>query len=357
MGAPLSNSTRKLLLMTSFLLLILANTSGPLLLRFYYVKGGSRIWFVTWLQTGGWPIILIPLFISYFNRRKTDPVNAKLFHVPFPAIISAAVLGTILGVTNFLYAIAAQRLPVSTSTLILASNLIFTAFAAFLLVKQKFTPYSVNAVVLLTAGAAALALHASSDRPEGQSKKSYAIGFAMMFISAALTGLVFPGLELVYKKTKLALTFELVTEIQLLLTFSATVFATIGMIINNDFKVISREAGQFLLGETKYYVVIISIAIIFQLSFLGVVGIIFCASALVNGIITTVLLPITEVLAVIFFHDKFTSEKGMSLALCLWGFISHLYGEYRASKKQNQIIMQESAIYTPNIAPAVELQP
>lgn len=111
------------------------------------------------------------------------------------------------------------------------------------------------------------------------------------------------------------------------------------------------------MGETKYYVVVVSIAVIFQVYFFGAVGIIMCASALVNGIITAVLLPITEVLAVIFFRDKFTSEKGMSLALCLWGFVSHLYGEYRASKKQNQIIMQESATNTPNIAPAVELQP
>ncbi|KAI5654947.1 hypothetical protein M9H77_32134 [Catharanthus roseus] len=356
MGAPLSNSTRKLLLLMSFLLVVLGNTAGPLLIRYYYVKGGSRIWFITWLQTGGWPIILIPLFFSYFQRRKTDP-NANLYHIRLPAIISAAFIGTLLGVVNFLYSIAAQRLPVSTSTLILASNLIFTAFSAFVLVRQKFTPYSVNAIVLLTAGSAALAMHASSERPEGQSKKSYAIGFAMMFISAALTGLVFPGLELVYKKTKLALTFEVIMEMQLVISFSATVFATIGMIINNDFKVISREAGQFLMGETKYYVVVVSIAVIFQVYFFGAVGIIMCASALVNGIITAVLLPITEVLAVIFFRDKFTSEKGMSLALCLWGFVSHLYGEYRASKKQNQIIMQESATNTPNIAPAVELQP
>ncbi|KAI5654950.1 hypothetical protein M9H77_32137 [Catharanthus roseus] len=356
MGAPLTNSTRRLILAISVLLVVLGNTAGPLLMRFYYVKGGSRIWFITWLQTGGWPIILIPLFVSYFQRRKTDP-KAKLFQTQVVAFIAAGLLGTILGVINFLYSLAAQRLPVSTSTLILASNLIFTALSAFVLVKQKFTPYSVNAIMLLTAGAAALAMHASSERPEGQSKRSYAIGFAMMFISAALTGMVFPAVELIYMKTKLALTYSLVMEIQLVMSFAATVFATIGMIVNNDWRVISREAGQFLLGETKYYVVTISISVVFQLYFVGAVGIIFCASAFVNGIITTVLLPITEVLAVIFFHDKFTSEKGMSLALCLWGFISHLYGEYRASKKQNQIIMQQSATNTPNIAPTVELQP
>ncbi|KAI5654946.1 hypothetical protein M9H77_32133 [Catharanthus roseus] len=352
MGATLSNSTRKFLLFMSLLLVVLGNTAGPLLMRFYYVKGGNRKWFITWLQTGGWPIMLIPLLISYFQRRKTDP-HAKLYHIQYPTIISAAVIGTAFGAINFLYSIAAQRLPVSTSTLILASNLIFTAFSAYVLVKQKFTPYLVNAIVLLTAGSAALAMHASSERPQGESKKSYAMGFAMMFIATALMGFLFPSLELVYKKTKLALTFNLVMEIQVVITFSATAFATIGMIINNDFKVISREAGQFVLGETKYYVVIVSLAIIFQFYSLGAFGLIFCASALVNGIVTAVLLPITEVLAVIFFHDKFTSEKGMSLALCLWGFASHLYGEYRASKKQNQIIMQESAKNTPT----VELQP
>lgn len=75
-------------------------------------------------------------------------------------------------------------------------------------------------------------------------------------------------------------------------------------------------------------------AIIWQCFFLGGIGVIFCASSLTSGIIMAVFIPVTEVLAVIFFKEKFQVEKGVSLALSLWGFISYFYGEIRHSKKK-----------------------
>nr|GMD65754.1 purine permease 3-like [Ipomoea batatas] len=65
-------------------------------------------------------------------------------------IFAAAALGVLLGRINYVYTYGVAKLPVSTSSLIVASQLAFTADAAFVLVKQRFT---VNAVVLLTIGA------------------------------------------------------------------------------------------------------------------------------------------------------------------------------------------------------------
>ncbi|KAH1113280.1 hypothetical protein J1N35_006658 [Gossypium stocksii] len=48
-----------------------------------------------------------------------------------------------------IYAYGLSRLPVSTASLIIALQLAFTAVFAFLLVKQKFTAYSINAVFAL----------------------------------------------------------------------------------------------------------------------------------------------------------------------------------------------------------------
>ena len=73
--------------------------------------------------------------------------------------------------------------------------------------------------------------------------------------------------------------------------------------------------------------------IIWQCFFLGAIGVIFSASSLVCGIVIAVLLPVTEILAVIFFREKFQAEKGVSLALSLWGFVSYFYGEIKDSKK------------------------
>ncbi|GKD29837.1 purine permease 1-like protein [Tanacetum coccineum] len=86
---------------------------------------------------------------------------------------TAAVIGVLTGLDDYLYACGVARLPISTTSLIIASQIGFTTFFGFLLVKQKFTPYSINAVGLLTVGAAVLALHTSSDRPNGESKAVY----------------------------------------------------------------------------------------------------------------------------------------------------------------------------------------
>ncbi|KAL4580746.1 hypothetical protein LXL04_016948 [Taraxacum kok-saghyz] len=85
---------------------------------------------------------------------------------------AAAVIGVLTGVDDFLYACGVSRLPVSTTSLIIASQLGFTAFFAFLLVKQKFTPYSIM----------------------------------------ALYGLVLSMVEMTYNKTKQAITYTLVTN-------------------------------------------------------------------------------------------------------------------------------------------------
>ena len=67
---------------------------------------------------------------------------------------------------------------------------------------------------------------------------------------------------------------------------------------------------------------------------MGVIGVIYCSSSLMSGVMIAVLLPVTEVLAVIFYRENFSGEKGLALFLSLWGFVSYFYGEFRQTKKQ-----------------------
>ena len=231
---------KRTLLILSCILLTLGNCGGPLIMRLYFIDGGKRVWLSSWLETGGWPIILIPLAADYYNRCRrcrSHHTTAKLFQMKPFLFLGSAVIGLLTGLDDYLYADGVARLPISTLSLIIASHLAFTAGFAFLLVKQKFTSYSVNAVVLLTIGGAVLALHTSGDRPKGESEKDYVIGFLMTLSAAALYGFVLPLVELMYKKSKQRITYSLVLEIQLVICFFATVFCTIGMLINNDFKV------------------------------------------------------------------------------------------------------------------------
>ncbi|GFP81875.1 purine permease 3 [Phtheirospermum japonicum] len=329
---------KRVFLTTSCLLLAIGTCGAPLITRLYFINGGKRKWFSSWLQTGGWPIVLVPLLVAYTRRRRKS-ARTKIFYMK-PRVLAATLgIGTLSGLGDYLYMYGAAQLPVSTSSIILASQLAFTAAFAFLLVKQKFTSHSVNAVILLTVAAVILGIH-----------------FLMTAGTTVLFGLMLPLVELTYKKAKQAVTLTLVLEMQLVISFVATAFCTVGMIINNDFQAIAGEAKAYGLGETKYYLVVVWIAIISQFCNLGALGIIFYSSSLLSGIMITVLLPVTEILAVIFYREKFQAEKGVSLFLSLWGFISYFYGEIKHSNtnttnndnKQKNMNMKQTSTNTTN---------
>lgn len=61
------------LLLLSCTFNVVGTTAGPLLLRLYFLRGGSRKWLVSWLETVGFPILLIPLAILYYRRDRRLP--------------------------------------------------------------------------------------------------------------------------------------------------------------------------------------------------------------------------------------------------------------------------------------------
>ncbi|XP_043708324.1 purine permease 3-like [Telopea speciosissima] len=345
--AKIKKALKRSLLLLNCAMLGIGNCAGPLLLRLYFVHGGKRIWFSSWLETGGWPVILFPFAASYLKRRRSkgrgDSHDAtRLFLMKPFVFIACAIIGILTGLDDYIYAYGVSLLPVSTVSIIIASHLAFTAVFAFLLVRQSFTPFSINSIALLTVAGVVLGLNTSVDRPANESNKQYLIGFFMTIAAAALYGLVLPLVELTYKKAKQTITFSLVIEMQLVISIFATLFCTIGMLVNKDFQVIPREAREYELGEAKYYLVVAFTAIIYQFFFLGAIGVIFYGSSLFAAVIICSVLPITEVIAVFIFQESFTAEKGVSLALSFWGFASYLYGELKANKKSNEILEPEN---------------
>ncbi|XP_017233383.1 purine permease 3 [Daucus carota subsp. sativus] len=328
----MSKSMKRLLLVLNCMMLGLGNCGGPQVQRLYFVKGGKRVWLSSCLETAGWPFLFFPIIISYLYRRRKGSPGNKLVSIKPALIIPCAIIGILTGADDYMYSYGVARLPVSTSALIIATQLAFTAGFAFLLVRQKFTSFTINAVFLLCIGAVVLAFHTSSDRPADESNKQYFLGFFMTLGAAALYGFILPAIELMCKKAKQPINYSVVMEMQVVMSFFATVVCAIGMLVNHDFTAISRESREFELGITVYYLTLILNAILWQLFFLGATGVIFCASSLLSGIIIATLLPVTETLAILFFHDKFQVEKAISLTLSLWGFISYFYGEFQNKK-------------------------
>lgn len=236
-----NNNKRQIMVFLIALNVILSafgNTGGPLMSRLYFHKGGNRVWLSSFLETAGFPILLIPMYLSYRNRLRHDP-TAPFFLSTCKVFLACVVLGILTGVDDYLYAYGLSFLPASTSALLISTQLGFTAFFAFLVVKQRFTSFSLNSIALLTVGAVALGLHASSDRPSGESNADYYKGFFLTLGCAALYGLILPLIELTYKKANQVITYSLVVEMQLVMGAFATLFCAIGMIFAKDFQVLN----------------------------------------------------------------------------------------------------------------------
>ncbi|XP_026387464.1 purine permease 3-like [Papaver somniferum] len=309
---------------------------GPLLVRLYYLHGGNRKWLTSFLQSAGFPILIVPLIFLFIQSklltRKNDQ-SSPFSYIEPKLFLSSAAIGVLFGVDNFMYSLGLSYLPVSTSTLLFATNLCFIAFFSWLIVKQKFTAFIINAVVVMTLGSVLLGINIDGDRPIGVSKSHYLLGFILTLVAAALAGLIMPLIELAFGKAIRNLTYSSLLQFQLVLSLFSTIVCGIGMLVNKDFQAIPREANEFELGKAKYYIIMVVTAIIWQFTAVGIVGVIFYTSALFNGIFGSVLVPFTGVAAIIFYHESFTGLKGMALALCLWGFCSYFYGEYKMRKK------------------------
>ncbi|KAG2643937.1 purine permease 1-like [Panicum virgatum] len=345
---------RNPVLVANFVLMVVGSAGGPLFLRAYFLRGGARKWLSAFLQTAGFPILLVPLCASFSRRRRrrrsgsgeeassTKAAGGAPFFLMTPRLLAASAgIGVMTGLDDLLYAYGLAYLPVSTSSILISTQLAFTAAFALLLVRQRFTAFSVNAVALLSVGAVMLGMNAGGDRPAGVSRAQYGAGFAMTLGAAALFGLVLAVMELsqarhAARPGAAAVTYTLVIEMQLVIGLTATIFTAVGMLVNNDFHAILEEAREFGFGRTGYYMLLAGSAATYQCFFLGTIGAIFFGSALLAGVVMTVLIPVTEVLAVLLFGEPFNGTKGVALALSLWGFVSYLYGEVQTAKANRQ---------------------
>ncbi|KAM3231069.1 hypothetical protein ACQJBY_061305 [Aegilops geniculata] len=332
--------------------LVLIGAGGPLLLRVYFVHGGQRLWLSALLQISGWPLLLPPLCVSLFRGHRHGIANLLL---PLRLVGAAAVLGSLYAVSCVVYAMGSQALPLSTSSLLLATQLAFTAVFAFLFVGLRFTPFSANAVMLLIIGPAVLGVGPGSGKPAGEPSKTYWTGFCEGIAAAALAGLVLPLVEVAMERygrrtgpaARTPPPYSTVMQMQAVMGAAGTMVCLLGMAIKSDFGALRSEAATFGLGETNYYLVLVWDAVSWQLLNLGIMGLITCASSLLAGIMIAVLLPLSEILAVLFLHEKFDGPKGIALVLSLWGFASYMYGEKVQQKKaeaqKSELLQQQVA--------------
>ena len=238
-----------------------------------------------------------------------------------------------LGLSNLCFSWGNSYLPLSTSSLVLSSQLVFTLILSIIIVKQKITFLNLNCVILLTISCVILALNSSGDRPEGLTRRKYLIGFLSIVCAGFLFALYLPVMEKIYRKVDC---YAIVMEMQFVMELTATVLATVGMAVGGGFGEMRRESGEgFDLGPTWYWLTVGFNVVTWQLSFMGAAGMVFLTTSLTGGICMTALMAMNVLGGVVVYGDEFKGPKVVSMVLCLWGFCSYVYGMFVEMKEDN----------------------
>nr|GLL45367.1 probable purine permease 5 [Ipomoea trifida] len=314
------------LLLLSCAAMLIAFPASSLLSRVYFANGGKSKWIISWVAVAGWPMIALILVPMYFVLRiYPTPLDLKL-------TVCYIGLGFLSSADNLMYAYAYAYLPASTAALLASTSLVFSALFGFLLVKNKINASIINSIVIITAAMVIVALDSDSDRYSYITDHQYAMGFVWDILGSALHGLIFALSELVFVKLLGRRSFHVVLEQQIMVSFFAFVFTTIGMVVSNDFQGMKSEARTFIGGQSAYYQVIIWGIITFQVGVLGGTAVLFLSSTVLAGVLNAIRVPLTNIAAVILLSDPMSGFKILSLIITFWGFGSYIYGSYPLKK-------------------------
>lgn len=309
-----------------YILFLLAGQSAATLLgELYYNKGGNSKWMATFVQSAGFPILLPLLF--FFPAPTTATAATTTAETTTLAFIYLS-LGLLLAGDNMMYSYGLLYLPVSTYSLLCATQLAFNALFSYLLNSQKFTPFIVNSLVLLTISASLLAVNSDSENTTSISKGKYAIGFLCTIGASAVYSLYLSLVQLSFQKVIKRETFSAVLEMQIYPSFVATCVCVVGLFVSGDWKILGKEMKEYKEGDASYLLTLIWTAISWQICSVGLLGLIFEVSSLFSNVISTLSLPVVPIFAVIFFDDKINGVKVMALLLAVWGFVSYIYQHY-----------------------------
>ncbi|KAJ6872366.1 hypothetical protein NC651_031468 [Populus alba x Populus x berolinensis] len=279
--------------------------------------GGNSKWIATVIQTAGFPILFIPLFLLPSDK---EPLAS---YTSSPSVRTLAsiylVLGVIIAGDNYLYSLGLSYLSASTYSLICASQLAFNAVFSYFINSQKFTALILNSVIILSFSSALIAVNDDSGGPSGVSKWKSFLGFLTTLGASAIYSLLLSLMQLSFQKIFTSLV--------------ATCVSVAGLFASGEWKSLHGEMQSFGKGSVSYVLTLVWTAVTWQVCSVGVVGLIFVVSSLFSNVISTVALAVSPIAAVIVFHDKMNGVKIIAMLLAVWGFASYTYQNYLDDSK------------------------
>ncbi|KAK0579454.1 hypothetical protein LWI29_026529 [Acer saccharum] len=336
--AQRSTNFRRWIRIAIYTFLVLSGQAAATLLgRQYYDKGGKSKWLATLVQLVGFPILL-PFYCIQLSKSPERETIIQTERPSFSVLTSIYVsLGLLTAADCYLYSVGLLYLPVSTYSLICASQLAFNACFSFFLNSLKFTPFVLNSLFLLTISSTLLVFqNDDSTDTTDTSKGKYAIGFICTVAASAGYGLVLSLLQLAFKKVIKSKTFTAVLDMIVYTNLVASCVIVVGLFASSEWKSLAQEMEEYKLGKVSYVMNLVWTAITWQVFSIGSVGMIIEASSLFANAISVLGLPIVPVLAVIFFHDKMNGLKVISTLLAIWGFLSFVFQHYLNDSEEDK---------------------
>ncbi|KAF8412510.1 hypothetical protein HHK36_000478 [Tetracentron sinense] len=311
--------------------LLFGQSAGILLGRFYFAEGGNSKWMATLVQTAGFPILFLPLYLLNSSKDLSTANSTR------PSVTTLSLiyifLGLIVAGDNMMYSIGIMYISASSYSLLCASQLAFNAVFSFYINSQKFTALIFNSIVLLTLSASLLAFNSDSSKPEGVTTGKYVIGFLCTLGASATYSLLLSLLQLCFQKVLKRENFSVVLEVQIYTSIVATFACSVGLFASGEWRDLKGEMEGFGKGRVSYVMTLVWTAVAWQVFSVGIVGLTFVASSLFANVISTLALAILPVAAVIFFHDKMDAVKVVAMLLAIWGFASYIYQNYLDDSK------------------------
>ncbi|KAK8992486.1 hypothetical protein V6N11_048565 [Hibiscus sabdariffa] len=337
MSKPAENYMTKWLRIAAYAVsAVCGGTAALLLTRLYYEKGGTSKWVATVLQVVGFPILL-----PFYRHKSITTTDTNTTKPALPLLVLVYVyLGLLVAANAFLYSVGLEYLPVSTVSLISASQLAFNAFFSYFLNSQRFTLFIINSLLLLTVSSVLLVANNGNERPNGASEGKYILGFVCTVLGTATYGLSLASQQLAFRKVIKSESLKAVMDLVVCQSLVASVATSVGFFASGDWKLLRNEMNTYTLGSVSYVVTLVWTAIAWQVSIFGGVALVFELSALFANVIGGLGLPINPIAAMVVFHDKMNGVKGISMVLAICGVASYAYQQYL----DDQTLIAESRV-------------